>query len=147
MTKEEELKVSLRKKTTAVCGFTRVYNSISKLLDAEEKVPVALLKGSLADLKDKYEDLETIVNDTLLMLEDEDGRNADLVNLLASKYDLMVEIRAKVEAIVCQVDSKDSHNSATEQLVKSFQASLTLPKPNTKGSMENQVNFRVLCPI
>ena len=117
-----------KRKTIAQSSFTRTYNCLSKLVDS--KSPDAAIHKVLEELESRYKVLEERC-DAIQMSSDPDSQVEDL---LTGKYELLNDIRAKVHGTKAKPSesvSTDGHDR-TEELIKSFKASLTMPKPETK---------------
>ncbi len=121
---QAKVKLFMRKKTTALAAFTRHFNILSKSL--EEKREVDCLQTMFQELEERYKQLEVTCNDIFYECEDDGGFN-DLARVLDEKLSMLQDIRIQIAS--CNVTAVKTQNDSTAELVKSFKASLTLPKP------------------
>ena len=112
----------------AQSSFTRTFNSLCKLLDSGS--PSAALNKTIEELEAKYKVLEELC-EAISMSSEPDPKVEDL---LTDKYDMLNDIHSKVMRTKPKTSDSthtDGHEK-TEELIKSFKVSLTMPKPETK---------------
>jgi chromosome segregation ATPase len=133
---DKEIADCVKRKATAQASFTRIYNNLAKLIQ-DKDVPIQALHQTLADLTEKFKLLETKVDELIMKLPDSDDMCQELSDLLSSKYDLLTDLRSTImridEKYTADVAAKElSSNENTAELIRSFKASLTLPRPEIK---------------
>ena len=117
-----------KRKIIAQSSFTRTSNSLCKLLDSGS--PSAALNKTIEELEAKYKVLEERC-EAISMSSEPDPKVEDL---LTDKYDMLNDIRSRVMRTKPKTSDSthtDGHEK-TEELIKSFKVSLTMPKPETK---------------
>ena len=117
-----------KRKIIAQSSFTRTFNSLCKLLDSGS--PSTALNKTIEELEAKYKVLEERC-EAISMSSEPDPKVEDL---LTDKYDMLNGIRSRVMRTKPKTSDSthtDGHEK-TEELIKSFKVSLTMPKPETK---------------
>ncbi len=122
--KQTNMKILIRKKTTALAAFTRHFNILSKSL--EENGEVDCLQAMFRELEERYKQLEVTCNDIFYECEDDTVFNG-LASVLDEKLCMLQNIRGQIASY--NVTAVKTQNDSTAELLKSFKASLTLPKP------------------
>ena len=84
------------------------------------------LQTKLQELEGRYKHLEVTCNDIFYSSEDDSIYN-DLSNVLDEKQCMLEKIQTQIASLTGP--APDSTKDNTAELVKSFKASLTLPKP------------------
>lgn len=139
-TKKTMIKLT-KEKSVIQCGFTRSLNSLVKMLDSPQTVPTSTYEHCLKDLDSRYENLESKCDELLILLDEEDAKFSELNNLLSEKTDLLNDVRSRVAKLSKDDDAKSMSDTNTAELIKSFNASLTLPKPQYKKFDGNACDF------
>ena len=130
-----------KKKTTSQSSFTRLLNSVNRLLGDESMTPKVLQKN-IEDLEERYKTFENKCEAILDLIDESNPLHNEIDSVLADKYELLNDLRNEVckrtELSVTLNESTASasiasniseSNGHTEELIRSFKASLTLPKP------------------
>ena len=148
-----EIKDLLKKRTLALGAFTRQYNSLDASLSKNPSKES--ITRAINQLETCYNSLEARSDELTLALEEDDDKLDDITNALREKCDLLNDIRCKAlssadPAIAAVSDQSEmlkaisSANQNTADMVKAFQASLTVPKPNAvkfNGDVVHYANF------
>ena len=117
-----------KRKIIAQSSFTRTFNSLCKLLDSG--TPSGALNKTIEELEAKYKVLDERCEAISISIEPD----PKVEDLLTDKYDMLNDIRSKVMRTKPKMSDcayRDGHEK-TEELIKSFKVSLTMPKPETK---------------
>ena len=129
---KQQIEASVKQRSIAQGAFTRTLNSITKVLDGPP-VPHSALTKYLSDIEERYKVLEVKCDAVFNCVPEEDAIFSDTERMLTDKYDLLTDVRARICKII-EMGEAGASASATEtaELIKTFSASLTLPKPDFK---------------
>ena len=138
----------LKHKTIVLTAFTRTYNATLKLFESEKKENDSL-RRSLDSVKTRYGDLEEACNNAKSVFDEKDEQYVALDTLLNEKYNMVFDLECRFDALVNGaiapiVDPNTSVLSTSEEtsdMIKSFKASLTLPKPQFKKFGGNSAEY------
>ena len=129
-----EMMKRMRKRTTALSAFTRALNAANNTISRPD-VNDSMVKKMVQDVESKYHDLEDACNDIMVSVEEEDAEFKKSDNALNEKLDLLVDlkVRASKESDKGDVSaSEECKSSESDKLLRTFSASLTLPRPQLK---------------
>ena len=129
-----EMMKRTRKRTTALSAFTRALNAANNTISRPD-VNDSMAKKMVQDVERKYHDLEDACNDIMVSVEEEDAEFKKSDNALNEKLDLLVDlkVRASKESDKGDVSaSEECKSSESDKLLRTFSASLTLPRPQLK---------------
>lgn len=130
-----DVKELCKKKSRSQAAFTRLSNSVERLL-ADEKFTISVMTTNLEELEERYKKFEFDCEAILEVVDENEDLFKDVNDILVEKYELLNVLRNElsVKSGENSNDIKTSNDQfsmiQTEDLIKSFKASMTLPKPN-----------------
>ena len=134
-TKEEQAKafsLLMKEKGIIQAGFTRVCYAFENVLESKKTLPASSCSHYLKDIEERFSKLENKCDELFMLVEENDERHEALSDVLERLNDRLIDLRLRADSIVESAQSHEVTNDHTEALIKSFKASITLPKPQCK---------------